>query len=360
MANNHGMKLCILILFLAFSLQLSAKDVTKADTISFNFEGKKFTGLLYSPLEAKPRALMILIPGSGRTDIISGRGYYNYLSSVFAEQGISCYLWDKAGCGKSEGVFSDGQSIQNSADEAIAAIEELKRLKIPGVDKIGLWGISRGGWVCPLIITRYPSIAFWISVSGVDGEESFGYLLERNFLIEGRSKEETQKLMKAWHDNIDIARHGGTWEEDQKAIAPLRQDSFYLFITNNSIPTEEGFIKWQKKFQTGENMPVDEKTGLQIYIPDFDKMLDKVNCPVLAVFGEKDSQVDWQKSLALYKNTIGKNPRATLTVKTFPDGNHNLFKCKTGGFREKLEKIEFCEGYVETMITWLKDNNFIK
>jgi pimeloyl-ACP methyl ester carboxylesterase len=286
--------------------------------------------------------------------MVEGNGYYKRLRQFFVGEGLACYVWDKPGCGKSEGVFSDFP-LEPSALEAIAAIEELKHLAIPGSDKIGLWGLSRGGYICPLIIAGYPSIAFWISVSGPDGEETFGYLLEQNWLAEGRSKRETKKLVKAWRSNLDIARHGGTWEENQKATAPLRTDPFYMFMTKDSPkPTEEGYITWQKSLLSGKNFPINEKTGLQVYVPGLDTLLRKVHCPVLAIFGEKDSQVDWQKTMQLYKRTIGKNPAATLTIKTFPNGNHNMFKCKTGGLREKLEKIEFCDGYLDTMSSWLK------
>jgi pimeloyl-ACP methyl ester carboxylesterase len=349
------MRTTVFALLLALSLHVAGKEFMKTDTLSFVFEGKKLTGLLDLPVNTKPVGLILLIPGSGETNMIEGNGYYKRLREFFVREGFACYVWDKPGCGNSEGTFND-LDIQGSAQEAIAAIEELKRLNIPGSDKIGLWGLSRGGWVCPFIIMAYPSIAFWISVSGPDAEETFGYLLERNFLVEGRSKEETQNLMKAWYSNVDIARHGGTWEENQKAMEPLRNDPFYTFMTkNNAKPTKEGYLMWQKSFLEGTNpYPVNEKTGLQVYFPGFDSVLNRINCPVLAIFGEKDSQVDWQKTLVLYKNTMGSNPRTMLTIQTFPDGNHNLFECKTGGLREKLNKVKFCDGYFESMSVWLK------
>jgi pimeloyl-ACP methyl ester carboxylesterase len=344
----------LLLFFIACGINSFAQMQT--DTFTFSFEGRRYAGAIDLPEQKKPTALIILVPGSGKTDMVAGKWYHN-LRRYFTDQGLACVVWDKAGCGKSEGVFNGDVSVQSSAQEAIVAIEELKRRHIQGSEKIGLWGLSRGGWVCPLIISSYPSIAFWISVSGPDGEENFGYLLETNFQIEGRSKKETRKLMKAWYANTDIARHGGTFEENMKATSCLRSDSFYTFITHGSRkPTLEGFLKWQKGFETGENMPINEKTGLQIYFPDFDKVLDKVNCPVLAIFGKKDSQVDWRKTKALYKETIGKNPHTTLAIKTFPNGNHIIETCKTGGYREKLEKREFCEGYLETMSSWLAAN----
>lgn len=350
------MKRYILILLLGLSLHTSGSQMMRTDTLSFIFEGKRFSGILDLPNDKTPTGLIILVPGSGKTNMVSGN-WNSDLRSQFVKEGYACYVWDKAGCGKSEGVFNANQPVQNSAKEAITAIEELKRQNIPGSDKIGLWGHSRAGWICPLIIADYPSIAFWISVSGPDDKETYGYLLERNFLIEGRNKKETKKLMKEWQNGFEIARHGGTFEENLQATENLRNDPFYIFMSNNSKPSLEGFLKWQKKFQTGENI-VDEKSGLQIYIPEFDKILNQVNCPVLTIFGEKDTQVNWKRTKQLYKKTIGKNPRARLTIKTFPKGNHNIYECKTGGFREKLVKRKFCDGYLETMSAWLKDIKF--
>jgi hypothetical protein len=54
------------------------------------------------------------------------------------------------------------------------------------------------------------------------------------------------------------------------------------------------------------------------------------------------------------QKNIGKDSQAMLTIKTFPNGNHNLFTCRTEGMREKLDKVEFCDGYFETMSAWLK------
>lgn len=296
--------------------------------------------------------MIIIVPGSGKTDFAKGKQFYE-LRNQFISQGFACLAWDKAGCGKSEGVFDYNQTPQNSASETIAAITEVKSRNITGSKKIGLWGISRAGWICPLVIEQYP-IAFWISVSGTDDKENFGYLLEKNFLIEGRSKSQANMLVNEWRRGIEIARTGGTFEQNQKATENLRRDSFYKYVSGNSVPTKEGFLNWQKKFETGENV-IDPKTGLLIYVPGFDKVLLKVNCPVLAIFGEKDSQVDWQKTRDLYKKTIGKNKNASLTIKVLPDCNHSMLKCKTGGYRENLASFEPCTGYFATILSWLKE-----
>jgi len=342
----------ITLLLLIIAARVHAQ--VRTDTFSFSFEGKRLSGLLDLPGNKPPGGLVILVPGSGKTNIAAES--WSGLRRCFAEQGFVCLVWDKAGCGKSEGVFDNQQPVQNSAGEVVAAITEAKARHMAGSEKIGLWGISRAGWICPLVIEQIP-IAFWISVSGTDDKETFGYLLEKNFLIEGRSEAQTKMLMSEWRRGIEIARTGGTFEENLKATENLRNDPFYKYMSNNGVPTKEGFLNWQKQIQAGETV-IDSETDLTIYVRDFDKLLSKINCPVLAISGEKDSQVDQQKTIALYRKTIGKNPASSLTVKMLPDCNHSMFKCKTGGYREDLATWQPCTGYYNAISSWLKEKGF--
>ena len=94
--------------------------------------------------------------------------------------GLTVCFWDKMGCGNSDGELNAQQPVENSANEVIAAIQEIKRLKISGPERIGLWGISRAGWIIPLINEQFP-IDFWIPVSETDDKENFGYTNESKF-----------------------------------------------------------------------------------------------------------------------------------------------------------------------------------
>lgn len=68
-----------------------------------------------------------------------------------------------------------------------------------------------------------------------------------------------------------------------------------------------------------------------VYVPGFSRMLRGLDVDVLALFGEKDTNVEWRKTRALYERTIGANPAASLEVVTFPGGNHNIRRARTGG-----------------------------
>ena len=332
---------------------LQAGESIGSERLDFAFEGRRLSGVLDRPAGRPASGIVILVHGHGQTNAVAGK-WYRDLRSRFAEMGLASYVWDKAGCGQSEGTYDHNQSVQSSAREVLAAIGELKRRDVAGSGHIGLWGISRAGWICPLVIEEMPSIAFWISVSGTDDKESFGYLLEANLRIEGRNEAEARALAAEWRRGGALFRKGGTWAEYLRATENLRRDPFYdAFFHEDG--TEEGYRANQRRFMA-ENHPLDEASGLAIYVPQFRETLSKIRCPVLALFGEKDSIVDWRRTLALYQETMGRSEGALLTVKTFPGCNHNLQQCQTGGFRETRTSPPqpACEGYLDTISAWIK------
>ncbi len=95
---------------------------------------------------------------------------------------------------------------------------------------------------------------------------------------------------------------------------PFDAIPFMVFLSGGKDEVEAAFLVEQKQFLSG-TFQVDEATGLMIYVPHFQHMLARVNVPVLAIFGEKDRNVNWRNTVPLYSETIGKNPNASLTIK---------------------------------------------
>ena len=337
--------------------RLCAAEPLKTENLDFRFNGKRLSGTLDLPADRPPSGIVVFVMGHGKTDVVAGK-WYQDLRSRFAEAGLGCYLWDKAGCGRSEGEYDHSQTVQSSAQETLAAIAELKRRGIAGSDRIGLWGISRAGWIAPLVIERLPSIAFWISVSGTDDKESFGYLLESNLRIEGRSESVIRSLLGEWRRGNEILRKGGSFEENQRATRNLRQDPFFKsFFAGDD--TEAAYLREQRTLLAQRPL-FDEASGLMIYVPGFRQILKAIRCPVLALFGEKDSVVDWRSTMALYRDMMGSGVDADLAIRTFPSCNHNMLQCRTGGIREDRETTgprRPCDGYQDAIITWLKEKD---
>lgn len=351
--------LSVLILFAGCARSVPHTEVLQTEPFEFEVHGNKLVGLLDRPVDRDPVATIIFVHGYGATNVVEGNWRYD-LRSRFARIGITTLIWDKPGCGASEGEFDINQPVQSSAEEVVAAVRALRRRRIEGSETIGLWGISRAGWIAPLAMQEEDSIAFWISVSGTDDKENARYLIESNLRIEGRSESEVQKLVSEWQASFNTLWKNGTYRQYLDASPNLSTDDFMHFMGWGGHVTEQEFLEYQKKFQTGE-LSVDARDELMIHVPDMRKILASIDKPVLALFGERDTNVDWRKTAELYRETIGANPAASLTMRTFPDANHILRQCETGGVREMSEQAgdtPYADGYYESMLSWLIEHGF--
>ncbi len=336
-------------------------DSMQTTRYSFEVDGNTLVGLLDQPAGQKAKATIILVHGYGETNVVAQNWYYN-LRSRFASIGINTLVWDKPGCGESDGTFDINQPVASSADEVVAAVRAIRKASIPGAEHVGLWGVSRAGWIAPLAMQAESGIDFWISVSGTDDKENARYLLESNFPIEGRSAEETEMLVAEWQAQFNTFWQGGRYQEYVDAAPNLRKDPFMALMGWDNQASRLGFLAYQRQFETGE-LVVDPETELLVYVPEFEALLSSLDKPVLALFGEKDTNVDWQATAALYRKTIGANPNASLTVKTFPDANHNMRQSATGGVREMQAQTgmtPYADGYFDVMLDWLQTLPFMK
>ncbi|XOV79840.1 MAG: alpha/beta hydrolase family protein [Aestuariibacter sp.] len=337
----------VCILLCICSAQASALD--KGDLLDFQFESETLNGVINLPQNKTIKGIILLIHGYGETHAVKNN-WYSDIRSIMIDAGYGTYMWDKMGCGDSTGTFDINQPVANSADEAIAAITMLQARNIPGSGNIGLWGISRAGWINPLIIKKYQDIAFWVSVSGVDGKENFSYLLEKNLIIDGVPQKKASLIASEWRRGMQIAHKGGSYSEFKNATRNLAKNEFWLRFTEGGF----GFLTYPFLRYELRNAVFDEKSGLQVHVEHFEKLLNDMNIPVLALFGEQDMNVDWRNTKRLYQRTLNKE---LLTIASFPNCNHSIFEAKTGGYYEfEDSKLPYkrCEGFLETTAKWLK------
>ncbi|GAB5454273.1 MAG: hypothetical protein Hens2KO_05020 [Henriciella sp.] len=326
------------------------------ETTDFTFEsnGIELSGIFDTPKDRPAEALILFVHGYGGTDIRANQSFGD-LRRRFAEIGIASAVWDKPGQGRSEGSFDINQSVYDSAQEVVDAAKTLRGMNAPGAGKIGIWGISRAGWIAPLAMEQDPELDFWISVSGVIGEDNFPYLVLSNLPHEGGSFEEAAKLSSEWQDGCALQRTGAPYDAYLEATKTLRANA-YILQMRGPWQTREQYEAQQSVCANATCDGIDDTYCSYIYVPDFDETLSAVNADVLALFGEKDLNVDWRRTRALYEQTIAENPRATLTVHTFPDADHNLHIAETGSLQEMLTMIsrQKSSGYYDLQIAWLE------
>lgn len=325
-------------------------------TVDFTFDsnGLTLSGIFDTPAKKVSEALIIFVHGYGGSDI-RGRNSYAELRQRFNEIGIATAVWDKPGQGQSEGTFDINQSVFSSAEEVLDVARYLRQVNAPGSDRIGIWGISRAGWIAPIALSKDPNINFWISVSGTTAEDNFSYLLLSNLPHEGGTVEQAETLAEEWRAGCHIFRTGGSYDLYKSATQQLR--------ANKYIKQMRG--KWQNRAQyeaqqlgcnaAGSCANIDEDMCSYVFITNFETMLSSLEVDTLAIFGERDLNVDWRKTSKLYQTTIGQNSKASLVIASFKDADHNLHVSKTGSIREmqNMNSPLKSDGYYDVQLKWL-------
>ncbi|MEM1381324.1 MAG: hypothetical protein AAGH41_11950 [Pseudomonadota bacterium] len=299
---------------------------------TFQSEGQTLSGIFDTPTDGEAEALIIFVHGYGPTDI-RNRPSFRELRSRFNALGIATALWDKPGQGQSEGTFDINQSVYASAREVVDAAAHFRAVRAPGAERIGIWGISRAGWIAPIAMSEDDDLSFWISVSGTTAEDNFPYLLLSNLPFEGGTEEEAAALGAAWREGCRLYRTGGSYDAYRQVMQPLI-DNAYITRMRGGWQTRAQYEASQKSCSGGTCTRTDNDMCAYVFIEEFGAMLSSLDVDTLAVFGERDLNIDWRKTHELYEATLGSNPQASLAVEVFPGVDHNINPSETGSLRE--------------------------
>jgi pimeloyl-ACP methyl ester carboxylesterase len=310
------------------------------------FDHRHFTviGDLYAPSPKKKNPVIIFVHGDGPARRSSSRAP-NRLMRNFLEIGFACYYYDKPGYGESKGKFTSGKLFEERASILVEAVAILKLHPLIDPDMIGLWGISQAGWVMPKAISMSEDIAFMIAVScaGVDGIEQSAYLVEQQILCEGYSKGEAKKARMYYNQRA----RAKTYEEYLEAAEFLDKHPVISTMGWGGIKSEEKFSPAPASYSQFFNpIPV----------------IEKMKIPVLAIYGDKDTQVDPFQGMNAYKNALEKAKNPFYRVEIFKNADHGIIQSKTGCLKEQRQRrsARFARGFLELMQNWLKNLKLAK
>jgi pimeloyl-ACP methyl ester carboxylesterase len=151
-------------------LAVLALAVSAPHDVTIANRGAVLAGTLVLPDAGRPPfPAVVLVHGSGR---ITAQEQLNFMAPRFGALGVAVLAYDKRGVGRSTGEYVDvgvGNSVQMFdllASDALAAVAMLKGRREIDAARIGLAGVSQGGWIAPLAASRSPDVTFVITVSG--------------------------------------------------------------------------------------------------------------------------------------------------------------------------------------------------
>lgn len=330
---------------IATGAQANSTCSVPSGTQPFEFKAGQNTlrGFIDLPRAPGKHPLILIVHGSGSTDVTRRNGYngsYDELRTAFREAGFATAIWDKAGNGCSEGSYSVQTPLVERTDETIAAIDHFKPHDDVDAARIGLWAISLGGWIAPMAAVRRPEIAFLIVVSGPgrDAASQMEYYAFNRLVQTGVDAAEARQAVAALHRAYAIAGAGGSRAEYLAAIEPL--EKYPVFGREMQI-TETP----QMKVSAEAARIYYAHQRARDYALSADTYLRALRQPTLAIFGDRDVQVDWRTSVKIYRESFELAGNRDLTVKVFKNAGHELSEEGGSGF---------VDGYVELMVDWLR------
>lgn len=149
------------------NLPLKGPDLSEFRYTDISFkntvEDINLAGMLMLPETTESYPIAVIIHGSGT----SRRNSVWYLSVAkhLNEHGIAVLLPDKRGCEKSEGEWL-GANFDQLANDVVAAVNYTKKDTTLNYSKIGVIGMSQGGWIAPVAASKSSDIDFIVSMAG--------------------------------------------------------------------------------------------------------------------------------------------------------------------------------------------------
>ncbi len=311
--------------------------------------GVKLAGTLTLPNGKGPFPAVMLLTGSGaqdRNEAVFGHRPFLVLADHLTRQGIAVLRTDDRGVGGSTGKPALS-TYEDLAGDVLACIELLKARKEIDPKKIGLAGHSEGAAISMVAAGRSPEIAFLILLAGpgVSGEQLMYEQSKTISRLPGGS-ERTAALNRKLQETIFGAlKRGAAEEELREALKGFA-----------SAMSDEDRAAAPKLIAAGEKQIPAMLTPAFRALLTFDPApaLAKVKCPVLALFGERDSQVPPPLNLPPMAGALESSGSRDYSIVKLPDLNH-LFQTSKTGLLTEYAAIEetFAPVALEMISSWI-------
>ncbi len=336
-------------------------------TFTNEVDGTVLAGTLTRPKMGGLFPVAILISGSGPQDrdesLLDHKPFW-VLADHLSRRGIAVLRFDDRGVGNSTGKFENA-TTEDFARDVRSAISFVKTATSIDASRIGLIGHSEGGLVATLVSAENKDVAWVVLMAspGVNGEEilySQGQLI---IAAEGGG-EAARKRQRLLQEHVFATAKELTATDDIEPFVPRVVDKI---MAASDIDAKEK----SEKSKSEEDEPTSRKILAELVRANLNVMNDpwfrffasyepgpdlrRIKCPVLAINGEKDVQVDPKLNLSKIESYLKAGGNRNFAIKELPRLNHLFQSCKTGGISE-YQSIEETISPValETIATWIK------
>lgn len=308
---------------------------TTIDTTFTSADGTLLSTTITLPPNATAATpLVVMVTGSGpqnRDEEIFEHRPFAVIADYLARNGIASLRYDDRGVGRSEGEFSTATTY-TFADDARSAVDFART--IGRVGRIGILGHSEGGTIA-LMLAAEGVPDFIITLAGM-AISAKATLIEQNLYALG----------KAGFDDRAIADAGILLDKVFDDIAAQFAQGVRAPIDIQAIIRDNGLNLPEELAKQTEQSMSQRTPWLDCFITiNPEQLLAKVKCPVLALNGDKDTQVNATRNLATIDRQISQ-----AEVHTLPGLNHLFQHAQNGDTSEYGSLTETIASEVLDMI----------
>jgi pimeloyl-ACP methyl ester carboxylesterase len=249
--------------------------------------------------------------------------------------------YDKRGVGESTGNFRKVPFMELCGD-GLAGIQYLKSRQEIDPKRIGVWGLSQGGWLGPLAASRSPDIAWVIAVSGPavsPGEQMMFYYAEElraRALPEKQVREATALRRTVWTYLFTIQGYENASDQLARArSAPwysavsAQQDNLFEPL-QTPADLEKGALLRFRREMTYDPLPA----------------LRALKVPALFLYGDEDRLVNVPETVPILRRIQAQGSH-DFTIQVFSHVDHTMNFTADG----RLDP-----DYLATMQQWLSSH----
>lgn len=323
--------------------------------------GAKLAGTLTLPEKGKASKIVVLISGSGpqnRNEELAEFNQRPFLvwSDYLTRQGIAVLRYDDRGVDQSTGNFQTATTA-DFADDAEAAVKYIQsRPDLKGI-QIGLLGHSEGGMIAPMVAARNKAVKFLVLLAapGIPIQELMIRQSADQMRLAGASPLNI-KTSTAIYRNVYAVFPRYPLLSDSSFKRKLTAVVYKQIIgtPRNAADTSAQQAKKDASVNAIVN-PLVTPWYRYFITADPETYLTKVTCPVLALNGTLDMQVNSEANLAGIKEKLQKAGNKNFMIVALPGLNHLMQKAKTGSLSEYGQITETVNPAVlEKVSGWIK------
>lgn len=328
------MKYLVLLLFPIFGF---AQDFSKEIiTVDNPKDTVTLAGTLTLPINIENPPLAILISGSGQSDrdeTIFNHKPFKQIAEAFVAKGVAVFRYDDRGGNESTGRHTGNSTSYELSEDAECVLKYFQKDPRFESSKIGFIGHSEGGFIAPMIAARNTDVAFIISMAGtaVNGKDLLMTQNRAIFKQQGISEAARELyLNEVFEPTLNLLVTSENIDSTKNQVAALTEEYRQKAGTNSLVPA----VFSSEMFADRVIGQIGGVWGTYFIKTDPAQFWSKVTCPVLALNGDKDVQVDADNNLSAIEKHLTKAGNTNYEIKLIANHNHLFQETENGSIME--------------------------